>query len=346
MERMICKNGHFYDGDKFQECPHCAAGMEAARPSSFAVVGASPGKEESGKVQTGEKKKLFGHRRAKRTQGTEDRSGTEDRTQILPVNMQGAGDGVLPGSLSGGFPENFSGSIPGSFPGQAGGQSFQPNDFREGNRQSVTGSGMVRETSLSAVNGTADFQNITQKLDAAYLAGMGLGGTAPAGTEPNGGADLAQAGSGTAAVKTGRGTESGAVFSEMGSGNTPKNDGKTVGYFSVGLDTEPPVGYLICTEGEDYGTGFPLKSGINSLGRSSAMDVVVMDVKVSREKQAFVMYEPHKREFFLKPGDGVGLCYLNDELVLEPKKLKAYDLILLGDTKLMLIPVCGEQFSW
>ena len=58
------------------------------------------------------------------------------------------------------------------------------------------------------------------------------------------------------------------------------------------------------------------------------------------------MYEPRKREFYMKPGEGTGLCYLNEELVLEPVKMKAFDLILLGDTKLMLVPVCCERFSW
>ena len=124
------------------------------------------------------------------------------------------------------------------------------------------------------------------------------------------------------------------------------DDMKTVGYYSTGKATEPPVGYLICTKGDDYGTGFLLKSGNNTIGRSASMDVVVMDMKVSREKQAFVMYEPHKREFYVKPGEGSGLCYFNGDVVLGPMKMNAYDKIGVGDTELMLIPVCTQEFSW
>ena len=126
----------------------------------------------------------------------------------------------------------------------------------------------------------------------------------------------------------------------------PSDDGKTIGFFSTGHATEPPVGYLMCIAGEDFGTGFPLKSGNNTIGRSQSMDVVVMDTKVSREKQAYIMYEPYKREFYIKPGESSGLCYFNEEVVLAPMKMKAYDVIMLGDTKLMLFPICSAQFSW
>lgn len=124
------------------------------------------------------------------------------------------------------------------------------------------------------------------------------------------------------------------------------DDGKTVGYFHTSGQEEPPVGYLICTAGDDYGKGFLLKSGNNNVGRASSMDVIIMDAKVSREKQLSVIYEPHKREFFVKPGDGSSLSYYNDELLLGVQKLQGYDVLTIGDTKLMLVPVCSEKFSW
>ncbi len=124
------------------------------------------------------------------------------------------------------------------------------------------------------------------------------------------------------------------------------DDQKTVGYFSGSQSTEPPVGYLICIAGDDFGKGFSLKSGSNAIGRSQSMDVVISDVKVSREKQAFVIYEPHKRVFYLKPGDSSGLCYYNGDVVFETVKLQAYDKLEIGNTKLMLIPVCSQEFSW
>ena len=131
---------------------------------------------------------------------------------------------------------------------------------------------------------------------------------------------------------------------------TPQNKeidkNKTMSFFSTAGNTEPPVGYLICTAGEDFGTGFLLKSGNNTIGRGQSMDVIIMDPKVSREKQAFVMYDPVSRKFFLKPGEGSGLCYINGQVVLVPMELKPFEKLKVGDTELMLIAVCCEQFSW
>ena len=76
------------------------------------------------------------------------------------------------------------------------------------------------------------------------------------------------------------------------------------------------------------------------------MDVVIRDPKVSREKQAFVLYDPKSRKFYVRPGEGSGLCYLNDELVMSSVEMHQFDRLILGDTELMLIAVCCEQFSW
>lgn len=329
MAKAICINGHFYDDERFQECPHCAAGMKPATPSAFAVISEKP-REESGREKTGEKRRLFNRRKdhqnklflnkGKRGGGT-----TEDKTQVLTENiLESAGkDGMGRKNIGG----NSGGYIPESA------QDSQAMAYED---------------------------NVTQKLDIAYMAEVseknrrippeemerGYTEKMPENTMPDKRVekeypDREPDRSWEPNVNNADRNMAGASQTTIG-----QREGRTVGYFSVGIDREPPVGYLICIEGEDYGTGFPLKSGNNSLGRSVSMDVVVMDPKVSREKQAYVMYEPHKRDFFLKPGDSGGLCYLNDELVLEPKKLQAYDLILLGDTKLMLIPVCGEKFSW
>lgn len=268
MEKVICANGHFYDGDKYKECPHCAEGKPPARPSAFSVErGPVQERPESGKAE--EKRKLFG-RRAKDRRSREHRGETQQNAGVIEEKMQGTDAGGDHGTM------------------------------------------ILRQDMAVSEENSEKKERISEQ----YSYEM--------------------------PVQNYQENEQVTELIEEGG----QNEGETIGFFSAGLDKEPPVGYLICIAGEDYGTGFPLKSGNNTIGRSGSMDVVVLDVKVSREKQAYIVYEPHKREFFLKPGDSSGLCYLNDELLLEPKKLQAYDEILLGDTKLMLIPICGEKFSW
>ncbi len=120
----------------------------------------------------------------------------------------------------------------------------------------------------------------------------------------------------------------------------------TIGEFAF-KGRSPVVGWLVCIKGSDYGMGFPLKAGKNFIGRSRDMDVVLAaDQTVSRERHGIIIYEPHSRMFIAQPGESRELFYLNDEVVLNNEKLKAYDILAFGNSKLMLVPCCNEHFSW
>lgn len=262
MNRVICVKGHFYDGDKYDACPHCAAGVEAIAQSVFAV--------RTGAV-TEEKREEKGTGRKSEKKAQRDKKGFFSRksrqTVDVQVNTANAGETLL----------------------------LQDS----GNSHLITSQPIVSQPAVS---------------QSAVLPSAGNSSLVSA----------------FAAVQK----------------SEERDERKTIGFFSTGANLNPPVGYLVCIAGEDFGMGFPLKSGSNSLGRSVSMDIVVMDEKVSREKQAFVIYEPLKREFYIRPGEESALCYLNGDVVLEIRKLKQHDVIMLGSTRLMLVPVCGEDFSW
>jgi len=44
------------------------------------------------------------------------------------------------------------------------------------------------------------------------------------------------------------------------------------------------------------------------------------------------------------PGESHELFYLNDNVVLNSEILKSHDVITLGETSLMFIPLCGPDF--
>ncbi|MNH47889.1 hypothetical protein D3C79_1113600 [compost metagenome] len=46
------------------------------------------------------------------------------------------------------------------------------------------------------------------------------------------------------------------------------------------------------------------------------------------------------------PGDASGLAYHNNEAVYSPVELTAYDVIQLGHSKFIFIPLCGAHFEW
>lgn len=113
------------------------------------------------------------------------------------------------------------------------------------------------------------------------------------------------------------------------------------------LSTEPVVGWIVCTDGPHTGISFCLAAGKNTVGRSSSNHIVLSaDNAVSREKHATFVYEPKKRNFFIQPGDSSGLTYLNDEYITESCMLKNRDIVEIGNTKLLFVPLCDETFSW
>ena len=121
----------------------------------------------------------------------------------------------------------------------------------------------------------------------------------------------------------------------------------TVGYYAQVLGVEPVVGWLVCIRGAYRGESFRLKSGRNFIGRAANMDIVLgADQSVSRLRHAAVVYDPRSRAFIVAAGDARELCYLNGEVVITSNIMKAYDVLSLGNTDLMLMPLCGEHFTW
>jgi len=123
---------------------------------------------------------------------------------------------------------------------------------------------------------------------------------------------------------------------------------ETVGYFQGSIGLEPVVGWLVCIEGEHFGEDFRLKVGRNFIGRAATMDVVLSgDKSVSREKHAVVLYEPKNNIFIVQPGEARELSYLNDAVVLNSVEIKAYDVLQVGESKLMFVPFCtAGKFNW
>lgn len=110
---------------------------------------------------------------------------------------------------------------------------------------------------------------------------------------------------------------------------------------------QKPAGWLVCVEGPDFGKCFPLKEGINYIGRADNMDVVVKnDMAVSRNKHAWIEYREKDRSFYVSAGEAHKLVYLNDDILLMPEIMKKNDILAMGNSSLMLIPCCDEKFSW
>jgi hypothetical protein len=117
------------------------------------------------------------------------------------------------------------------------------------------------------------------------------------------------------------------------------------GIVDWGID--PVVGWLVCIEGADRGRSYLVKSERNFIGRSEKMNICIHgDDTISRENHATISFNPRNNNFKLSLGESRGLVYLNQEEVDVPTTLKPYDIIELGRTKLIFVPLCGERFQW
>ncbi len=129
--------------------------------------------------------------------------------------------------------------------------------------------------------------------------------------------------------------------------NAPADSGKTVGVYRRKMGIDPVVGWLVAVKGPDKGRDFRITAEKNFIGRSEAMDISISgDDSISRESHAIISYNPKNNSFRVYPGESKRLVYLNEEEVIMPEQLKAYDVIELGETTLRFIPLCGEQFEW
>jgi pSer/pThr/pTyr-binding forkhead associated (FHA) protein len=123
--------------------------------------------------------------------------------------------------------------------------------------------------------------------------------------------------------------------------------GKTVGVFKKSMNLEPVVGWLVCIDGTEKGKDFRVWAKNNTIGRSEKMDVCIKgDATISRENHARLAYDEKHNKFHLIPAESTNNIYLNDEPIYVPSVLEAYDVIELGESRFIFVPLCNDRFDW
>lgn len=153
----------------------------------------------------------------------------------------------------------------------------------------------------------------------------------------------------TMAKRTGDSSNDIGVTKPLGGGSHQDQDdvGRTMSVFHKKMGIDPVTGWLVAISGPEKGNDYRITSEKNFIGRSEQMDIRISgDEAVSRDNHAAVSYSPKNHTFRLYLGDSKGLVYLNDEEVITPELLKSHDIIELGQTKLMFVPFCGDNFQW
>lgn len=107
------------------------------------------------------------------------------------------------------------------------------------------------------------------------------------------------------------------------------------------------TGWLVCTRGCAVGKDFRLHNGWNYIGRDAKLDISLQDQRIDSAPMVKVAYDDRSRSFTVAPCEGAkNLAYLGGSALFGATQLKAYDRMQLGETELMLVPLCSEAFSW
>jgi len=110
--------------------------------------------------------------------------------------------------------------------------------------------------------------------------------------------------------------------------------------------TEPVVGWLVCVEGPVRGVDFRLHDGYNFIGREEGDIHIQGDNAISRQKHAVVAFYAKRNTFYVGPADGRNIIELNGEPVFNHTEMRSYDVLTIGNTKMMLVALCGDKFNW
>ena len=135
----------------------------------------------------------------------------------------------------------------------------------------------------------------------------------------------------------------------VGSRNAPKT--KIFGGSDEELKyyQEPVVGWLVIVEGPGIGAYRPIFIGSNSIGSDPGQRIPIDfgDEFISREEQAYIRYDADDRQFLFIPNLAkTNVVSIDNVKPTSAVRMMPYDIISMGDTRLVFIPFCGEEFDW
>lgn len=125
-----------------------------------------------------------------------------------------------------------------------------------------------------------------------------------------------------------------------------EDDDKTMPYLGETEGIEPVTGWLVCIEGPQQGQDYRIMAEKLHRPRRGYAHPHYRRQQNFPQKPRRDRLRSEKRNFYLLPGDASGLAYHNNEAVYTPVELTAYDVIQLGGSTFIFIPLCGVHFEW
>lgn len=125
--------------------------------------------------------------------------------------------------------------------------------------------------------------------------------------------------------------------------------GMTVGVDAISIEglVAPVVGWVVAISGPSRGMDFRIHAAHNFIGREMGDICLSGDMAISAEHDACITFVPQTRSFYLSHERGRNMLLVNDEPVIGgATKLTSFDVITIGNSKLVFVAFCGPEFDW
>ena len=107
------------------------------------------------------------------------------------------------------------------------------------------------------------------------------------------------------------------------------------------------TGWIVQIDGANPGKEYRIHSGYNYIGRAEGDIRVEGDDYISSVKDSQIYYDATNVAFYTSHVNGANAVCVNGEPVVSgAAKLKAYDILMIGKTRFVFVPLCSEQFNW
>ena len=133
-------------------------------------------------------------------------------------------------------------------------------------------------------------------------------------------------------------------------GMMPRDPGATVAMTESDMDYLPRIhvrAFLICIDGPMTGASFVFQENKAIIGRQKNYEIALFrDPSVSRSPHGVISYTKDTLTYTISKGDPEKKVSVNGTFIEQDTVLKMYDIIGIGQSRLLFLPVCSEKFSW
>ena len=107
------------------------------------------------------------------------------------------------------------------------------------------------------------------------------------------------------------------------------------------------MGWLVALNGKHKGDDYQLRGYNTMVGRDPGNKIVLTgDGCISRTNCSIKYYSDTNNYFIYNAAEASNPVYVNKEPLHNFTELHAYDVIKLGRTEFVFIPLCGPGFEW